>query len=94
MSGRSPDPRSADLGTPKTLKEFLFLVLFLLDKGEKVRLSDLKSKRAVAFLHGLGVNATAPGKELSHDWYSKPLNVQFGVVCGAPMNHFEFFLIT
>ena len=55
---RSPDPRSADLGTPKTLKEFLFLVLFLLDKGEKVRLSDLKSKRAVAFLHGLGVNAT------------------------------------
>ncbi|MBR4206393.1 MAG: hypothetical protein IKQ92_13050, partial [Clostridia bacterium] len=47
-------------GTPKTLKEFLFLVLFLLDKGEKVRLSDLKSKRAVAFLHGLGVNATVP----------------------------------
>ena len=53
MSGQRPDPRSADLGTPKTQKEFLFLVLFLLDKGEKGQLSALKSKRAVAFLRFL-----------------------------------------
>jgi len=33
--GRSPEPTSAEVGTPRTSKEFLFLLLFLLDKGEK-----------------------------------------------------------
>ncbi|MBR4205175.1 MAG: hypothetical protein IKQ92_06835, partial [Clostridia bacterium] len=80
-------------GTPKTLKEFLFLVLFLLDKGEKVRLSDLKSKRAVAFLHGLGVNATVPGKEFLYDWCGVTLKVQLGVMCGAPVKHFRIAII-
>ena len=54
---RGPEIRAerelSDLGTPKTQKEFLFLVLFLLDKGEKGQLSALKSKRAVAFLRFL-----------------------------------------
>ncbi|MBQ2544790.1 MAG: hypothetical protein II557_00745, partial [Clostridia bacterium] len=35
--GQRPDPHSAECETPKTSREFLFLVLFLLDKGEKER---------------------------------------------------------
>ena len=39
---QSPEP-------PKLPKEFLFLLLFLLDKGEKDGQNDLNYKRAVAF---------------------------------------------
>ena len=39
---QSPEP-------PKLPKEFLFLLLFLLDKGEKEGQNDLNYKRAVAF---------------------------------------------
>ena len=28
------------------------------------------------------------GKELSYDWYGEPFNVQFGAVCGVPLNDF------
>ncbi|MBQ4350907.1 MAG: hypothetical protein II768_06575, partial [Clostridia bacterium] len=41
---QSPEP-------PRLPKEFLFLLLFLLDKGEKEGRNDLNYKRAVAFLH-------------------------------------------
>jgi hypothetical protein len=39
---QSPEP-------PRLPKEFLFLLLFLLDKGEKEGQNDLNYKRAVAF---------------------------------------------
>ena len=62
-----PDPTSAEVGIPKTSKKFLFLVLVGLisdqtgssDKGEKVQLTSLDRKLAVAFLF-FQVNATAP----------------------------------
>ena len=46
--GQRPKPTSAEVGTPKTSKEFLFLLLFLLDKGEKEERNDLNYRRAVA----------------------------------------------
>ncbi|MBQ4351886.1 MAG: hypothetical protein II768_11545, partial [Clostridia bacterium] len=39
---QSPEP-------PRLPKEFLFLLLFLLDKGEKEERNDLNYRRAVAF---------------------------------------------
>ena len=50
VSGRRPDPDSAESGTPRTSKEFFFLLLFLLDKGEKEGRTLLNHNRAVAFL--------------------------------------------
>ena len=34
------------------------------------------------------------GKELSYEWNSEPLKVQFGVTRSAPLNRFEFCVIT
>jgi hypothetical protein len=50
VSGLRPDPTSAEVGIPRTSKKFLFLILFLLAKGEKVQPTSLDRKMAVAFL--------------------------------------------
>jgi len=45
LRGQRPSSTSAEVETPRRQKEFLFLVLFLLDKGEKVQIHSMDIKQ-------------------------------------------------